>query len=101
MAHDKDNKSNGRQLINEKLVDTIHYRQKKRFVVTIFMLLLFLYLMGFMAASIMNGSDLLGGWKDILNIMLGAFLGSFSKVIDFWFDKNDKQDKHMVDAAND
>ena len=61
MAHDKDNKSNGRQLINEKLVDTIHYRQKKRFVVTIFMLLLFLYLMGFMAASIMNGSDLLGG----------------------------------------
>ena len=101
MAHDKDNKSNGRQLINEKLVDTIHYRQKKRFIVTIFMLLLFLYLMGFMAASIMNGSDLLGGWKDILNIMLGAFLGSFSKVIDFWFDKNDKQDKHMVDAAND
>ena len=101
MAHDKDNKSNGRQLINEKLVDTIHYRQKKRFVVTIFMLLLFLYLMGFMAASIMNGSDLLGGWKDILNKMLGAFLGSFSKVIDFWFDKNDKQDKHMVDAAND
>ena len=101
MAHDKDNKSNGRQVINEKLVDTIHYRQKKRFIVTIFMLLLFLYLMGFMAASIMNGSDLLGGWKDILNIMLGAFLGSFSKVIDFWFDKNDKQDKHMVDAAND
>ena len=101
MAHDKDTKSNGRQVINEKLVDTIHYRQKKRFIVTIFMLLLFLYLMGFMAASIMNGSDLLGGWKDILNIMLGAFLGSFSKVIDFWFDKNDKQDKHMVDAAND
>ena len=101
MAHDKDTKSNGRQVINEKLVDTIHYRQKKRFIVTIFMLLLFLYLMGFMAASIMNGSDLLGGWKDILNIMLGAFLGSFSKVIHFWFDKNDKQDKHMVDAAND
>ena len=101
MAHDKDTKSNGRQVINEKLVDTIHYRQKKRFIVTIFMLLLFLYLMGFMAASIMNGSDLLGGWKDILNIMLGAFLGSFSKVIDFWYDKNDKQDKHMVDAAND
>ena len=101
MAHDKDTKSNGRQVINEKLVDTIHYRQKKRFIVTVFMLLLFLYLMGFMAASIMNGSDLLGGWKDILNIMLGAFLGSFSKVIDFWFDKNDKQDKHMVDAAND
>ena len=101
MAHDKDTKSNGRKVINEKLVDTIHYRQKKRFIVTIFMLLLFLYLMGFMAASIMNGSDLLGGWKDILNIMLGAFLGSFSKVIDFWIDKNDKQDKHMVDAAND
>ena len=101
MTHGKKNESKGSQIINEKLVDTIYYRQKKRFVVTIFMLLLFLYLMGVMASSIMLGEDLLGGWKDILNIMLGAFLGSFSKVIDFWFDKNDKQDKHMIDAAND
>ena len=61
MTHGKKNESKGSQIINEKLVDTIYYRQKKRFVVTIFMLLLFLYLMGFMASSIMLGEDLLGG----------------------------------------
>ena len=61
MTHGKKNESKGSQIINEKLVDTINYRQKKRFVVTIFMLLLFLYLMGFMASSIMLGEDLLGG----------------------------------------
>jgi len=28
-------------------------------------------------------------WKEILLLVLGAFLGSYSRVIDFWFNGND------------
>ena len=30
-----------------------------------------------------SGVDVMGGWKEILLLMLGGFVGSFSKVIDF------------------
>ena len=44
--------------------------------------------------------ELTGGWKDILNIMLGAYLATFAKVINFWFDSS-KDDSKILDAAND
>ena len=28
-------------------------------------------------------------WKEILLLVLGAFLGSYSRVVDFWFNGND------------
>lgn len=31
-------------------------------------------------------------FRDLLNIIIGAFLASFSKIIDFWFNK-DKKDE--------
>jgi len=31
-------------------------------------------------------------FRDLLNIIIGAFLASFSKIVDFWFNK-DKKDE--------
>jgi len=31
-----------------------------------------------------------GDWKEVLLLLLGAFLGSFGKVIDYWFSDNEK-----------
>mgnify|MGYP003998579311 FL=1 len=28
-------------------------------------------------------------WKEVLLLVLGAFLGSYSRVVDFWFNGND------------
>lgn len=43
-------------------------------------------------------------WKEILMLLLGALIGGFSKVIDFWFKDrtNDKQllDKIPADSLN-
>jgi hypothetical protein len=34
-------------------------------------------------------------WKEILLLMLGAFIGSYGKIIDYWFSDTDK-DKMLV-----
>ena len=34
-------------------------------------------------------------WKELLLLMLGAFIGSYGKIIDYWFSDTDK-DKMLV-----
>ena len=38
-------------------------------------------------------------WKEILLLILGAFIGSYQRVIDFWFN-NAEQDKEIIDRAD-
>ena len=46
------------------------------------------------------GVDVVGGWKEILLLMLGGFVGSFAKVIDFWFN-NAEDDVKLLEHADD
>ena len=47
-----------------------------------------------------EGKDVTGGWKEILLLMLGGFVGSFAKVIDFWFN-NAEDDVKLLEHADD
>jgi hypothetical protein len=47
-----------------------------------------------------TGTDVMGGWKEILLLMLGGFVGSFAKVIDFWFN-NAEDDVKLLEHADD
>ena len=38
-------------------------------------------------------------WKEIMLLILGAFIGSYQRVIDFWFN-NAEQDKEIIDRAD-
>jgi len=40
--------------------------------------------------SIHLGVEVDKDWKEILLLLLGAFIGSFSKVIDYWFSDGEK-----------
>ena len=86
--------------INKGLLKTLDYKLRKRFWVTMLMIMLFFYLIAVLSAGILGMIELTGGWKDILNIMLGAYLATFSKVINFWFDSS-KDDSKLLEAAND
>ena len=93
-------KEDRKHQINVSLLKTIDYKLKKRFWVTLMMLILFFYLLAILSGGILGMVELTGGWKDILNIMLGAYLATFAKVINFWFDSS-KDDSKILDAAND
>ena len=89
-----------RHEINQGLLKTLDYKLRKRFWVTLLMIILFFYLLAILSGGILGMVELTGGWKDILNIMLGAYLATFAKVINFWFDSS-KDDTKILDAAND
>ena len=38
-------------------------------------------------------------WKEVLLLVLGAFLGSYSRIIDFWFNGNDMNMDVVPDAG--
>ena len=93
-------KQDYRHEINRGLLKTLEYKLKKRFWVTLLMIILFFYLLAILSGGILGMVELTGGWKDILNIMLGAYLATFAKVINFRFDTS-KDDTKILDAAND
>ena len=45
--------------------------------------------------SIHIGSEVSGEWKELLLLLLGALIGSYGKIIDYWFSDTDK-DKMLV-----
>jgi hypothetical protein len=45
--------------------------------------------------AIFSKSAIEGEWKELLLLLLGAFIGSYGKIIDYWFSDTDK-DKMLV-----
>jgi hypothetical protein len=46
-------------------------------------------------AAIVGKTEIGGEWKELLLLLLGAFIGSYGKIIDYWFSDTDK-DKMLV-----
>jgi len=46
--------------------------------------------------AMLGDHELDTNWKEILMLLLGALIGGFSKVIDFWF-KDHTNDKQLLD----
>jgi len=55
----------------------------------------FMLIIGGVFAAIMNKTPASAEWKELLLLMLGAFIGSYGKIIDYWFSDTDK-DKMLV-----
>lgn len=65
---------------------------RNRFIITSVVLGTFFFIMGGIGAAILGPGDtpiIEQEWKEVLLLVLGAFLGSYSKIIDFWFNMND------------
>jgi hypothetical protein len=52
-------------------------------------------IIGGMFFAIFHKSEIAGEWKELLLLLLGAFIGSYGKIIDYWFSDTDK-DKMLV-----
>jgi hypothetical protein len=54
-----------------------------------------MFIVGGMFYAIFSKSAIEGEWKELLLLLLGAFIGSYGKIIDYWFSDTDK-DKMLV-----
>lgn len=76
-------------------------RAKNRFVITAVVLLTFFFIMIGIGTAILGDGDtpsINQEWKEILLLVLGAFLGSYSRIIDFWFNGSDTNMNGKVDT---
>lgn len=75
---------------------------RNRFVITSVVLGTFFLIMAGIGLAILGPSEtpnINQEWKEILLLVLGAFLGSYSRIIDFWFNGNDMDMDGVPDAA--
>ena len=96
----KDARQNQKHFINVKLVELINYRQSRKWFVSIAVVGMFAVILILMIYFMGQGKDVTDGWKEILLLMLGGFVGSFAKVIDFWFN-NAEDDVKLLEHADD
>ena len=96
----KDARQNQKHFINVKLVELINYRQSRKWYVSIAVVGMFAVILMLMIYFMGQGKDVTDGWKEILLLMLGGFVGSFAKVIDFWFN-NAEDDVKLLEHADD
>ena len=68
---------------------------KRRWFITAIVLGGFMFIIGGMFFAILNKNSIEGEWKELLLLLLGAFIGSYGKIIDYWFSDTDK-DKMLV-----
>ena len=87
MAENKQPPSGFKELLNSMM--------KRRWFITAIVLGGFMIIMAGIFAAIMNKNEISGEWKELLLLLLGAFIGSYGKIIDYWFSDTDK-DKMLV-----
>ena len=84
------------QMVNEELLKLILYRSQRKWYSTISIIAIFAMILALMMMFIALGKDISEGWKEVLLVLIGAFVGSWSKVIDFWFN-NAEQDNTLLE----
>jgi hypothetical protein len=68
---------------------------KRRWFITAIVLGGFMVIIMGIFGAILSKSAIEGEWKELLLLLLGAFIGSYGKIIDYWFSDTDK-DKMLV-----
>jgi Zn-dependent protease with chaperone function len=80
---------------NTGFKDLLTSMMARRWMITLTVLLTFVFLALGILLSIRTEATVSGEWKELLLLMLGALIGSYGKIIDYWFSDTDK-DKMLV-----
>jgi hypothetical protein len=75
--------------------DLLFSVMKRRWFITAIVLFTFFGTIIAIFAAILAKTQMAGEWKELLLLLLGAFIGSYGKIIDYWFSDQDK-DKMLV-----
>ena len=84
---------------NAELLQLIKYRTQKNWYATASIIAIFSVFLVMMMVFIANGKDIQPEWKEILLVMLGAFVGSWAKVIDFWFSNSERDNALLREST--
>ena len=80
---------------NTGFKELLNKMMTRRWYITAMVLGGFMLIMGGIFAAIMGKTAMETEWKELMLLLLGAFIGSYGKIIDYWFSDTDK-DKMLV-----
>jgi uncharacterized membrane protein (DUF485 family) len=73
--------------------------QSNRWKITAIVLGLFFFIILGINAGVFLGATINEDWKEMLLILLGAFVGNLNKVVDYWFNSEDR-DKMLIQKVD-
>ena len=73
--------------------------QSNRWRITAIVLGLFFFIILGINSAVFFGIEIKENWKEMLLILLGAFVGNLNKVVDYWFNSEDR-DKMLIQKVD-
>lgn len=73
--------------------------QNNRWRITLIVLFLFFFIIAGINSAVFFGILINESWKEMLLILLGAFVGNLNKVVDYWFNSEDR-DKMLISKVD-
>lgn len=80
---------------NQRFNYLLQQMQSNRWKITLIILMTFFFIIFGITVAIMMKATIQESWKEMMLILLGAFVGNLNKVVDFWF-SNEDRDKLLV-----
>lgn len=73
--------------------------QANRWKITAIVLGLFFFIILGINSAVFFGVEIAESWKEMLLILFGAFVGNLNKVVDYWFNSEDR-DKMLISKVD-
>ena len=73
--------------------------QSNRWKITVIILFLFFFIIAGINSAVFFHVTIAESWKELLLILLGAFVGNLNKVVDYWFTSEDR-DKMLIQKVD-
>lgn len=73
--------------------------QANRWKITGIVLFLFFFIIAGINSAVFFNVSINEDWKEMLLILLGAFVGNLNKVVDYWFNSEDR-DKMLIQKVD-
>jgi hypothetical protein len=84
---------------NNRFYNMLLEMQNNRWRITAIVLGLFTLIIVGINAGVFLGASIGEDWKEMLLILLGAFVGNLNKVVDYWFNSEDR-DKMLIQKVD-
>ena len=84
---------------NNRFYNMLQEMQNNRWRITAIVLGLFTLIIVGINAGVFLGASIGEDWKEMLLILLGAFVGNLNKVVDYWFNSEDR-DKMLIQKVD-
>jgi hypothetical protein len=84
---------------NNRFYNMLLEMQSNRWRITAIVLGLFTLIIVGINAGVFLGATINEDWKEMLLILLGAFVGNLNKVVDYWFNSEDR-DKMLIQKVD-